>query len=144
MTEYIEPISKGASSIGLFQEKNDCAVRALANASKIPYLDAHKLLSKHGRESKGGCNTYTYHSAYTEAGLTLIGVYGTTNATNYFRRYLICAHLKGCTLKNVMEDLKWGSYVVIIRGHALAVVNGNIIDSSYNKANSRVVAVYKV
>jgi len=72
MIHYILPACSGQSSE---RERNDCTVRALANATGMAYAEAHALLSKHGRRFKRGAYFGNYYKAYLEAGLTLQGVW---------------------------------------------------------------------
>jgi hypothetical protein len=129
-------------------ERKDCVVRAIANATGMNYLDAHSVCKKHGRKNGAGTNWYSTHSIMQELGMKAI-VFGKNRTANWFKNYdkqyvknLVTDHVGGKTLKNLMQDLPMGKYVVYIRGHALALVDGKIIDTGINKANSRVIAIF--
>lgn len=137
----IQSFTRGATAGGL--EKNDCTVRALANAGGIDYADAHILLKKHGRKNHCGAKFGTMHKAYTEAGFALDSVHGTGGQSRYVARFTKREAEKGITLGKLLPKLSFGEYIVNVNGHALAVVNGRIIDTFDNSAAKRVVAVFK-
>ena len=125
------------------KESNDCTVRALANAANIPYETAHNLLRKHGRKSARGCNSDVWHKAYNEAGFRLLGIYGTTARTRHMSRKLDVNPKSGITIGRMLPSLGDGAYIVVITGHALAIVDGNIIDTGFSKSGASVVALYR-
>lgn len=140
MTTFIKPISSGAWTVS---EHRDCTVRALANSAGILYGNAHNILRKHGRKDGKGCTHKVWHDAYINNGMSLVGIYGTTKAAKSISWRLNIAAHKGITLGRMLPQLKDGSYLVIITGHALAVVDGAVIDLNNNRSNSSVIAVYK-
>lgn len=125
------------------KESNDCTVRALANASNIPYKSAHDLLKKHGRKSGCGCNSDVWHKAYTEAGFKLLGLYGTTARTRHISKKIGVSPKSGISIGRLLPSLGNGRYIVVITGHALAIVDGNIIDTGFSKSGASVVALYR-
>jgi len=137
----IQSFTRGATAGGL--EKNDCTVRALANAGGIDYADAHVLLKKHGRKNHCGAKFGTMHKAYMEAGFVVDSVHGTGAQSRYVARFTKREAEKGITLGKLLPKLGFGEYIVNVNGHALAVVNGKIIDTFDNPAGKRVVAVFK-
>lgn len=137
----IESFTRGATAGGL--EKNDCTVRALANAGEIDYSVAHNLLSKHGRKKYCGAKFTTMHAAYTEAGFVLNSVHGTTGQARFVARITQREAEDGVTLGKILPKLAFGEYIVNVTGHAVAVVNGKLIDTFDNPAGKRVVAVFK-
>lgn len=139
--KYIKADSRGATAGGL--EHNDCTVRALANASGMDYFDAHNLLSKHGRKKRCGAKFTTMHKAYDEAGFVLNSVHGTTGQAKFVSRITQREAEAGITLGKILPKLAFGEYIVNVTGHAVAVVNGKLIDTFDNPAGKRVVAVFK-
>jgi hypothetical protein len=139
--KYIKADSRGATAGGL--EHNDCTVRALANASGMDYFDAHNLLSKHGRKNHCGAKFGTMHKAYDEAGFVLNSVHGTTGQARYVARITKREAQEGITLAKMLPKLAFGEYIVNVTGHAVAVVNGKVIDTFNNPAGKRVIAVFK-
>lgn len=139
---YIEPISRGESSS---QEYRDCTVRALANASFMDYDDAHELLAYHGRPNRKGTSHRTLFAAYTEAGFKNVKNFGTSKQSDFYKKAYstkITSYEKGITLKNFCEKYSTGRYIVVYSGHALAVVNGKIVDKMPNLANKRVLLAF--
>lgn len=124
-------------------EANDCTVRALANSAGLLYGNAHNILQKHGRQDKRGCTHNVWHDAYIRNGMSLVGVYGTTRGARSLARKISVVAQDGVTLARMIPTLTNGSYIVIITGHALAVINGEVIDVGFNNASKRVIAVYK-
>lgn len=139
--KYIKADSRGATAGGL--ETNDCTVRALANASGMPYEDAHVLLKKYGRKNRCGAMFNTMHKAYDEAGFVLNSVHGTTGQARWIARTTKREAEAGITLGKILPKLAFGEYIVNVTGHAVAVVNGKLIDTFDNPAGKRVVAVFK-
>jgi len=140
----IQSTTSGVTSASAgFIDKNDCTVRALANAADIPYLVAHRLLEKHGRKLNRGAYFDTLAAAYKEAGFALVGVYGTTRPALYAAYKAGVQPKEGTTFAKLLPKLQVGEYIVNVCGHAVAVVNGKVLDTFDNKAGKRVVAVFK-
>lgn len=137
----VQAVTRGATAGGL--EKNDCTVRALANAGGIDYADAHIMLKKHGRKNHKGAFFSTMLKAYTESGFVLDSVHGTTGAARAAARIAKRQASEGVTLAKILPKLAFGEYIVNTTGHAVAVVNGKIIDTFDNPAGKRVIAVFK-
>ena len=148
---FIRPAAVGALSYenGIV-DKNDCTVRALANAASMPYTDAHATLKKYGRKNKHGCAFPIFSAAYGENGFSLMGVFGTTGAAKYYNACvkkvsLDVPHFKGMTVGRAIDELlQVGRYIVLISGHAFAVVNGKIFDTGAISSAKSVVAIYKL
>ena len=140
MQKTIWPACAGESSQ---QEASDCTVRALANAAPMPYADAHALLSKHGRKFRHGATFTVYHAAYLEAGLTLHGIFGETRRAVFAGRHCGQTRMAGITLGRLLPRLRTGRWIVLITGHALAVVDGKVIDSGGSRAGSHVFSLYR-
>lgn len=140
MAKTIVPVRAGVWTLN---ESRDCTVRALANSAGLLYGNAHNILRKHGRKDKRGCTHHVWHDAYIGNGMSLVGVYGTTKGARYLAKKISVVAQDGITLGRMIPTLTNGSYIVIITGHALAVVDGGVVDMNMNRINSRVVAVYK-
>jgi len=140
MTRFIRSLMTGAARD---DERNDCTVRALANALDIEYNDAHAALSKHGRKHGRGCTHKVWHKAYTEKGLSLINIHGTTRCARVLSKNLYMPTAKGTTLGTLLKTIGSGRYAVVVTGHALCIIDGQIIDKFANLANKSVVAVYR-
>lgn len=138
--QKIQAVTRGATSAG---ETRDCTVRALSNAAAIHYDNAHALLKKHGRKDRRGAYFGTMLKAYTEAGFVLDSVHGTTISARCAARIAQHQAQDGVTLAKLLPKLAFGEYIVNTTGHAVAVVNGKIIDTFDNPAGKRVIAVFK-
>ena len=126
------------------KEHNDCTVRALCNAANWKYAEAHALLSKHGRRFRHGAVFSVYYKAYVEAGAKLVGIYGSTVRARVAGRIANTQQQAGITLNSLMPRLRSGRYIVLITGHALAVVDGKVIDAGGVRAGSHVFALFKI
>lgn len=126
-------------------ESNDCTVRALANAADIPYEVAHRTLKKHGRKDRKGATFKTLHNAYEESGFRLTKICGDGKRARFaIRNVDNTPWAEGITFGKLLEQLpQSGEYIINVTGHAVAVVNGKVIDTFNNNARKRVVAVYK-
>ena len=130
------------SSLAL-NEKNDCAVRAFANAFNISYDVAHKFAEdKFARKAKKGVKgmfitlsklgfatfdlfqnslfpeirTYSIHPLARSKSGKLVN-------TKYTHKEV--AH----TVKTFCEQYNKGTYIVIVRKHALTIKDGIVIDN---------------
>lgn len=103
-------IPAGAFSVhnaGRFSwERNDCSVRAVALALKMPYAEAHARLKAAGRPDGKGC----YASAVTIA-----------TGIKYIRAPRI-------TAAQFMREHPNGIYIVFVTGHFFALINGQQLD----------------
>jgi uncharacterized protein (DUF3084 family) len=124
-------------------ETNDCTVRALANAADIAYDTAHAVLKKHGRKDRKGATFKTLHAAYEECGFRLVKVCGDGKRSRFAAHHTAARWVDGITFGKLVTQLPYGEYIINVTGHAVAVVNGKVIDTFNNNARKRVVAVYK-
>lgn len=98
-----------------FKEHNDCAVIALAIVLDTTYAKCHAFLKKNGRRNKRG----TPYSVSEKAIKSMIryryvkGPYSNSNKKS---------------LKKFCQDHPEGRFLVGVRGHALAVIDGVIHD----------------
>jgi hypothetical protein len=91
-------------------DAQDCTVRALCVAANLPRETADALLTKHGRARMKGCRSNVFGPAYEEAGAVRV------------------SDLRRQTLAAFVRNNPRGRFVVLVRGHALAVVDGVIHD----------------
>lgn len=139
---YIKPMDFGETREG---EARDCAVRALANAAMMDYDDAHEHMAYHGRPDRRGTPANILVGAYVDAGFTDVKVFGTTKGARFYNRnygHLVTETNKGITLKNFCKKYNKGRYIVVYSGHALAVINGQIVDKFSNAAGKRVILAF--
>lgn len=140
----ISAASYGVSSM-LPGEHSDCTVRALANVEVMLYPEAHELMRSYGRQQGAGLSMDKVHEAYTEAGLELVGTFGKSSLAIWCNTWFNNKKInKGCTLAKFVEQHQEGRYIVYIKGHVLALVDGDVIDTIKNSASARVLAAWKV
>jgi hypothetical protein len=125
-------------------EARDCTVRALSNLGIYDYAEAHAMLSAAGRKFRRGADRATYHKAYTGAGLRLIGVFGKTVRAYDMEKVSGIKRQKGISLGRLLPSLTKGRFIVMITGHAVAVVDGKIIDKTALQEGCSAFAVYEL
>lgn len=140
---YIVPKSGGyiPADFGIV-EKNDCAVRAIANVGAYPYPMALKLMAQEGRPRGRGTPWDTLHKVYTMAGAFDVTYYG-ERMRRLSEKRSVALRPQSMTLETFLERHPKGRYVVVITKHALAVVDGTIVDTGKNRAGKRLMASYK-
>ena len=125
-------------------DANNCSVRALSNATGLPYEISFKAFERIGRRAFKGVSIKQCHEAYTDAGGRLIDVYGATRQAASFTLMTGILPMQSMTLKTLLLTLPAkGRYIAVITRHALAIVDGVIVDTGPSKALSRVTALYK-
>jgi hypothetical protein len=138
------PFAKGGATAEQFgiKDSRDCAVRALANVSSFSYPEVHKFMEDAGRKRNRGTPWATLHSVYMATGAKEATYYGSNTAIkacNFNAKH----YNKSLTLKSFINQNSTGKYIVIVRGHALAVCDGAVIDLFANKAGKRLLCAYK-
>jgi len=135
----ITPISKG---VGVGVDRNNCTVRALANATGMDYDKLHTEMKTFGRKDGKGCRIDVWLPVYKMFGGSVRGIFGTTNAARYFAKMTKNEYPRkeGTTLKTILPKLT-GKHICLIQGHAFAVINGQVIDSFGIEAGSRITMV---
>ena len=130
-----EKIARESSELGK-KENGDCVVRAFAAALDLPYEQAHAWVKKElNRKDRKG----TFVSAYckniigkTKNGkkINYIGAHPSRNFLKYSigsDKVLVNPNYKtktGYTLKSFLENNRTGRFVLVVQGHAVAIVNG--------------------
>jgi hypothetical protein len=139
---YIKPKDVGyvADDFGL-KQKRDCAVRAIANVGTYSYPLALSLLSNAGRRDNRGTPWHALNKVYKEAGAYNVTYYGKRMA-KMSMEHSVTYRDKGMTLKTFLANNPKGRHVVIVRGHALAVVDGSTVDVFSSKAGVRIIASF--
>lgn len=143
MIRRIQSTSEGAVSSGKIK---DCTVRALANIKDMPYEQAEQTLRNFGRKNNKGCQLHVWVPAYESFGIKMVGIYGRTNNAKWVRsNYPSVPCNSSITIGKLIDGLnKNKKYVVLIRGHVFAVVDGCIIDIVDNHAQWQVVALFEL
>jgi hypothetical protein len=133
------------------QENNDCVVRAFMSALDIPYDQAHAWIKKNmNRVDKKGTFTVAYGKnviGKTKNGYK-VSYLGSHPSKEYFNTRIGSTKIlknkqykktTGYTLKSFMENNPVGRFVLIVQGHAVAVVNGVL----YGNTNENVNGLYR-
>ena len=122
------------------QEDRDCVVRAFMSALDVPYLQAHSFVKKYlKREDRKGTYTTTHFPnvvgrVKNGKRVSLLGA-----SPDYISSLRVRARTRvkeltnprykakrGYTVGSFMENFDKGRYVVIVEGHAIAVVDGRL------------------
>ena len=109
-------------------ERLDCAVRAVAIAMDIPYAKAHALLRAHGRKLKQRTAVFIISNVVTE--------HCPTAERRYYRPFKL-------TVANFAKLNAKGRYVLFIRGHFFAIVDGTV-HSFKSHATARVIWAWEI
>ena len=126
------------------EETNDCVVRAFMVAFDIPYKSAHSWVkNKFKREDRRGTYTLKYlnsvmGSVKNGKRTSLMG-FSPKHKTSY-RKGKILTNPKykkptGYTVKSFMEQFPEGRYVLIVKGHALSLVDGVLYGNGNEQYN---------
>lgn len=115
-------------------ETNDCVVRSLAAVTGSEYMDAWKFCAdKLNRGFKKGVMMNLLTSMLSKEGAEIGGTHF------MFER----CKTRSKTVGKLARNAKTGSYFVLVSGHALAIVNNELIDAQ-NKPLARIKYVFKV
>lgn len=97
-------------------EHNDCTVIALTLTTGKPYIWCHTAMKEAGRKVRG--------RAVMERGIDVVKNRGINI------RYLGCPKRNGrpISVKTIGEPHPKGRYIVRVRGHVLALVDGEVLD----------------
>ena len=150
------------------QENNDCVVRALKHTLGISYAEAHHLCeTKLNRNPGNGVFTHVYlpkvkqafgkkikqlgkSSDYVNGFKTLTRTKKTkqqkwSNAKQKYvtKRVEVQVPYK---VKEFIKEYPTGNYLVTVRGHAIAIIDGQIIGNwnDGEKINREVTSAYKI
>jgi len=128
------------------REKNDCVVRAIANACDINYNQAHKYVAEKFDRKKGK-GTKMFMSTldkinfmrFDQVGQLSMFDEGDVRSINCVGKApkqggkLVNPKYKhkpvAFTVKEFAQKFKTGKFILAVKGHALAVKNGVIIDN---------------
>lgn len=103
-------------------EKNDCTVRAFSIISGIDYTTTHSICAEYGRKDGKGFSNFlkSVQSIGKKLGVNLKSV------------------KRSGTLNKLIETYPIGSLLVLVRGHAFAVVDGIVKDTGEQSGNRHV------
>jgi len=102
----------------MLKETKDCAVKAVAMATGVHYVDVHSLMAANGRKTrKGTLNSITY-KVLRHLGFKWTGV-----------------KFQARTIRTLEREFKHrpGTYLVWVRQHILVMKDGEVIDWTKNR-----------
>lgn len=117
---------QGYADIQTIPDKNDCSVRAVAAAGRLPYEEVHELFARFGRKAR--------HK--TKSWISGKVIHSLFPAAKYKR-------VDGVALTRFVEEHDKGHYVVCTSGHMFAVCDGLVVDW-YPKPRRRVKYCWKL
>lgn len=121
-------------------ERSDCTVRALVKTAGLAYDDAWRwVANKMQRRPRRGPTLWDARKAMDNA-QQINGKKVKTLHRNRITRFLNGADRK-MSLKTFCQHNPVGTFYVLVRGHALAVIDGRITD--YTKAGKRVMYAWE-
>lgn len=137
---------KGDSVIAS-SENNDCTVYAIASAFDMSYDEAHREVSERFNREKGkGALRSKIMQGMTE-GTTLNGKTVTKVITTPKNTYKVYGNVvtRKVRLSSFVKANQEGTYVILTRGHALALKDGVVADNnSKTKEKALVEVAFKV
>ena len=142
MTLFTQEVGWMAADFGI-KDKNDCAIRAIANVTTGKgYVMLRQEMMDMGRKLNRGTPWHILDKVYREQGAKTILLWGKAGLKMKHLVNYSAITEEGITLKRFVETHPTGRHIVIVRGHALALVNGRIIDTVNNRLGKRVMASY--
>ena len=118
-------------------DRNNCAVIATSIVARVPYNVAYNKYKEFGRKNGRGVYTPIIHNVINQLGCEL------TEITNKNGKPLKQKNGYNYTVNTIAERLKHGYYLVCVKDHCLAVVNGVVEDWTEGRRH-RVESVYRV
>ena len=139
MQKAIHSISNPKDSAGFWYETNDCAVRALANAFDVGYAKAHSVLKAAGRQDKKGTPVDMIHN------VVLRGCDGKRGyQLHHIGKGWEAVGKRQVTIGTFCKYHTKGRFYCIVKGHALAIVDGVVQDSGRNRPGRRIYKAYEI
>jgi hypothetical protein len=125
-TTFFEKTEGGRLISSHPNETNDCAVKALVNALKMPYDEAHSRLKEHGRKDRHGTR---FFKQFLQTKL---------------RDYDIEVIDFNITLFQFMKNKPIGTYIIGCRDHTFCIEGGIIKDTFLKGMKSKITFFAKV
>lgn len=137
--KYIErPVSVGG-------DRRDCVVSAIAVAFQLPMETADQVVTEQfGRKRNRGVEVNNIWKAFGKG--TFVGkkIKRVDNLTRYINKGEVV--FRAMTVGTFLKKYKEGRYMLIIRGHAFAVVDGAVVGnlSDARRLRARVISAHRV
>ena len=113
-----------------YREHGDCTVKAIAIATDTPYIKAHSILKDLGRINRRGVSSFKWTFEVSVDAVEILG---------FTAKGINIPDATVASLRNHLDNNK--NYIITIRGHTLAYVNGVIQDHTnpaFNKDRTRI------
>ena len=118
-------------------ERNDCVIRALTIALRMDYADVWRIAKACGRRERCGTGTSHRTSAIIKAASAASGI--------VVREVYMMGGWHPTLADFITRGWDTGAYIVAIRGHVFALINGKDMDGELvNRARCRVKRVWRV
>lgn len=115
-------------------ERNDCTVRALSEALCMPYKTVYDELTRLGRKPGRGFRFLNLISAYAPNPMDI----------EFLGNNLSMACSGKCSLQRFVREHQDGHYVIRIRHHVLALVDGVVRDTFLSPLGSHIKQAWRV
>ena len=135
-----------------YNERNDCAVVAVAAATGVDYKTTHATFRRNGRRSRGRTAMSITFKVLKSLGAEVEQVvYNQSNSRRYSRTYAqnpgFTNQFRSNTVTTIEGEIQrkdpQGHYLIRTRGHILAFADGRIQDWTAGRRH-RVIEVYRV
>jgi hypothetical protein len=138
-------------------KRADCAVIALSLLTKLSYSDTEALLAKHGRKLNRGTPIDVIYKVLADLSpcdyqfdsylydIEKSSKYRNEMLRDFWSEYGNMSGVIGMTISRLarVRKLQKGKYLVLTRSHALAMIDGEVLDWTKGRRH-RVVAIYKI
>ena len=114
-------------------ETDDCTVRALANTVGYEYGEAHAYMKQHGRKDRRGMRTMDIRRALKALPTEN---YETKELDSWKKEHSWSN--PWMTIKQFIKANSIGTFYICVKGHALAIVDGKVVDSNMTGVRSQV------
>jgi hypothetical protein len=131
------------------RETNDCFVRALMTSANLQYTEAHKMAAtlfsrKYGKGTFGVPVVMTAEK--TQTAFQNLGLTATKEDNTYTRSWDKTGRKLPMTIAVFIKKNPRGSFLILVRGHALAIVDGVIHDwpNAAQRTNRKILHVFQI
>ena len=115
----------GRSAAGYHFETDDCAVRSLAVVCGVEYRKAHNLLKRWGRRNGKP--------------FALCAFLCRRNVLNTENEWMPFGIRRGIRVNDFLQLYPQGSYIVYVRAHVFAVIDGVLYDEARELAGNQII-----
>lgn len=125
----------GKHKSGFDNERNDCVVRTLSNASCLTYIEAYALAARFGRAKHHGMRTYAMNHMLGKA------VRDEVPELSHLKVTYIQDRPK--TVRQLIERYSTGTYFVSLNNHVFVLSDGKVLDSFFPRLGRRITDMWR-